>query len=119
SQALCLTRRRRRSIRTGGKRRGPISGSSGNRRAKLGSRCFRLAGSAGQRDYGQEGWALINREPNNVSGDSAKRIADEIAPLISLARSGGFDFLAYLLAMALKEARGGAIEPIPKRQSAR
>lgn len=37
------------------------------------------------------------------SGDSAKRIADEIGPLIRLAR--GFDFLAYLLAMALKEAR--------------
>ena len=39
------------------------------------------------------------------SGDSAKRIADEIGPLIRLARSRGFDFLAYLLAMALKEAR--------------
>src|ERR1700745_370577 len=38
------------------------------------------------------------------SGDSAKRIADEIGPLIRLARSRGFDFLAYLLAMALKEA---------------
>jgi hypothetical protein len=53
------------------------------------------------------------------SGDSPKRIADEIGPLIRLARSRGFDFLAYLLAMALKEARGRAIEPIPKRQSAR
>jgi len=53
------------------------------------------------------------------SGDSPQRIADEIGPLIRLARSRGFDFLAYLLAMALKEARGGAIEPIPKRQSAR
>ena len=39
------------------------------------------------------------------SGDSAKRIADEIGPLIRLARSRGFDFLAYLLAMALKEVR--------------
>ena len=58
-------------------------------------------------------------EAEEGSGDSAKRIADEIGPLIRLARSRGFDFLAYLLAMALKEARGGAIAPIPKRQSAR
>jgi hypothetical protein len=36
---------------------------------------------------------------------TAKRIADAIGPLIRLARSQGFDFLAYLLAMALKEAR--------------
>jgi hypothetical protein len=39
------------------------------------------------------------------SGDSAKRIADDSGPLIRLARSRGVDFLAYLLAMALKEAR--------------
>jgi hypothetical protein len=36
--------------------------------------------------------------------DTAKRIADATGPLIRLARSKGFDFLAYLLAMALKEA---------------
>jgi hypothetical protein len=35
----------------------------------------------------------------------AKRIDDQIAPLIKLARSSKFDFLAYLLAMALKESR--------------
>ena len=35
----------------------------------------------------------------------AKRIGDQIAPLIKLARSSRFDFLAYLLAMALKESR--------------
>jgi hypothetical protein len=35
----------------------------------------------------------------------AKRIGDQIAPLIRLARSSKFDFLAYLLAMALKESR--------------
>jgi hypothetical protein len=29
----------------------------------------------------------------------------QIAPLIRLARAKGFDFLAYLLAMALKESR--------------
>jgi hypothetical protein len=42
------------------------------------------------------------------TGDNArdaKRIADEISPLIRRARAKGFDFLAYLLAMALKEAR--------------
>jgi len=35
----------------------------------------------------------------------AKRIGDQIAPLIRLARSSKFDSLAYLLAMALKESR--------------
>ena len=39
------------------------------------------------------------------SRDAAKRIANQVAPLIRLARSNGFDFLAYLLAMALKESR--------------
>jgi len=39
------------------------------------------------------------------SREAAKRIADQISPLIRLARSKGFDFLAYLLAMALKESR--------------
>jgi hypothetical protein len=39
------------------------------------------------------------------SRDAAKRIADEVGPLIRLARSRRFDFLAYLLAMALKESR--------------
>jgi hypothetical protein len=39
------------------------------------------------------------------SSEAAKRIADTIGPLIRLACSKGFDFLAYLLAMALKEAR--------------
>jgi hypothetical protein len=37
--------------------------------------------------------------------DTAKQIADAIGPLIRLARSKGFDFLPYFLAMALKEAR--------------
>lgn len=36
---------------------------------------------------------------------NAKRIGDQIVPLIKLARSTKFDFLAYLLAMALKESR--------------
>ncbi len=36
---------------------------------------------------------------------TARRIADQLAPLIRLARSAKFDFLAYLLAMALKESR--------------
>jgi hypothetical protein len=37
--------------------------------------------------------------------EMAKRIGDQIVPLIKLARSTKFDFLAYLLAMALKESR--------------
>jgi hypothetical protein len=37
--------------------------------------------------------------------EAAKSIADQIAPLMRRARSKGFDFLAYLLAMALKESR--------------
>ena len=43
------------------------------------------------------------------SGDSAREaaqeIADQVAPLLKRARAKGFDFLAYLLAMALKESR--------------
>jgi hypothetical protein len=46
---------------------------------------------------------------SDPSGDSAreaaKHIADQISPLIRRARAKGFDFLAYLLAMALKESR--------------
>jgi hypothetical protein len=37
--------------------------------------------------------------------DAAKSIADQIVPMIRVARAKGFDFLAYLLAMALKESR--------------
>ncbi|MGH6736091.1 MAG: hypothetical protein ACRECX_08430 [Methyloceanibacter sp.] len=37
--------------------------------------------------------------------ERAKEIADRIAPLMREARSNRFDFLAYLLAMALTEAR--------------
>lgn len=37
--------------------------------------------------------------------DTARDIADQTAPLLKRARAKGFDFLAYLLAMALKEAR--------------
>ena len=64
----------------------------------------RLAGSAGQGDMTKK---VGSEQPGSDegSGDSAKRIADEIGPLIRLARSRGFDFLAYLLAMVLKEAR--------------
>jgi hypothetical protein len=38
-------------------------------------------------------------------GECAKQIAEQIAPLMKVARSKRFDFLAYLLAMALREAR--------------
>jgi len=37
--------------------------------------------------------------------EAAKAIADQISPMIRRARAQGFDFLAYLLAMALKESR--------------
>jgi hypothetical protein len=46
--------------------------------------------------------------PTGGGGDPrecAKQIADQIAPLMKVARSKRFDFLAYLLAMALREAR--------------
>jgi hypothetical protein len=43
--------------------------------------------------------------PRESSREAVKRIADQIAPLIPLVRAKGFDFLAYLLAMALKESR--------------
>ena len=46
---------------------------------------------------------------SDPSGDgareAAKVIADQISPLIRRARAKEFDFLAYLLAMALKESR--------------
>jgi hypothetical protein len=37
--------------------------------------------------------------------EAAKDIAEQVAPLLKRARAKGFDFLAYLLAMALKESR--------------
>ncbi len=39
------------------------------------------------------------------SGEVAKQIGDQVAILVRRARASGFDFLAYLLAMALKVAR--------------
>jgi hypothetical protein len=41
----------------------------------------------------------------DAARETAKNIADQIAPLLKRARAKGFDFLAYLLAMALKESR--------------
>jgi hypothetical protein len=37
--------------------------------------------------------------------EAASQIADQLAALLRRSRASGFDFLAYLLAMALKEAR--------------
>jgi hypothetical protein len=37
--------------------------------------------------------------------ETACCIAEQIAPLVREARAKGFDFLAYLLGMALKESR--------------
>jgi hypothetical protein len=45
-------------------------------------------------------------DPSGESArEAAKKIADQISPLVRRARAKGFDFLAYLLAMALKESR--------------
>jgi hypothetical protein len=45
-------------------------------------------------------------DPSGESArEAAKKIADQISPLVRRARTKGFDFLAYLLAMALKESR--------------
>jgi hypothetical protein len=46
--------------------------------------------------------------PPSGGGDTreyAKQIADQIAAVMKVARSKRFDFLAYLLAMALRESR--------------
>ncbi len=37
--------------------------------------------------------------------ECAKQIAEQISPLMKVARAKGFDFLAYLLGMALRESR--------------
>jgi hypothetical protein len=46
---------------------------------------------------------------SDCSGDgerkAAGQIAEQIAPMIKTGRANGFDFLAYLLGMALKESR--------------
>jgi hypothetical protein len=42
---------------------------------------------------------------DNAPQPTAWRIAEQIAALLHEARSAKFDFLAYLLGMALKEAR--------------
>jgi hypothetical protein len=47
-------------------------------------------------------------EPSGAGAESreiAERLAQEIAPMVKQARLAGFDFLAYLLGMALKESR--------------
>lgn len=37
--------------------------------------------------------------------ETARCIAEQVAPLVREARAKGYDFLAYLLGMALKESR--------------
>jgi hypothetical protein len=47
-------------------------------------------------------------DPSGAGEDprqTAQRIADQLAPMVRLTRAKGFDFLAYLLGMALKELR--------------
>jgi len=48
--------------------------------------------------------------PGDVSRQTALRIAEQVASLLHEARSAKFEFLAYLLGMALKEARRLAVE---------
>jgi len=43
--------------------------------------------------------------PSGAAHLTAQRTADQLAPLVRLAGAKGFDFLAYLLGMALKESR--------------
>src|SRR5262249_54190391 len=57
-------------------------------------------GSAGQGRIRPRRSALISREPKKVQATPL----DGLPMRLGLARSRGFDFLAYLLAMALKEA---------------
>ncbi len=48
--------------------------------------------------------------PDDVPQQTALRIAEQAAALLREARAAKFDFLAYLLGMALKEARRLAAE---------
>jgi hypothetical protein len=50
---------------------------------------------------------LSGSDPSGTGGprETARQIADQLAPLVRRSRASGFDFLAYLLAMALKESR--------------
>ena len=67
-----------------------------------GSRTSKKQGKTpGQRMSDQSGADPLGDSAREV----AKSIADEIVPLIRRARGKGLDFLAYLLAMALKESR--------------
>lgn len=43
--------------------------------------------------------------PGEASREAAQRIAVSLAPLLRDARAAEFQFLAYLLGMALKESR--------------
>jgi len=51
---------------------------------------------------------LSGSDPSGAGDDAreaARQIANQLAPLVRRSRASGFDFLAYLLAMALKESR--------------
>ena len=72
-----------------------------NNKAQCGICCRKSAVGQGLMNGSSDsGGAGGGTDPREV----AKRIGDQIAPLIKLARSSRFDFLAYLLAMALKES---------------
>ena len=71
---------------------------------------YARVGQLGKQEAGKTpGQRMSDPSGADPLGDSArevaKSIADEIVPLIRRARGKGLDFLAYLLAMALKESR--------------
>ena len=72
-----------------------------NNKAQGGIRCRKAPRAGGHDRFSDSGASGGGADAREI----AKRIGDQIAPLIKLARSSKFDFLAYLLAMALKESR--------------
>jgi hypothetical protein len=75
----------------------------------------RVGAFGADRNTGQERMSDANSPVLSGGGDDphecAKQISDQITPLVKVARSKRFDFLAYLLAMAHRESqrlsRGG------------
>lgn len=69
----------------------------------------RVGAFGADRNTGQEEMANLSAPVLSGSGNDprecAKQIAEQITPLAKVARMKHFDFLAYLLAMALRESR--------------
>jgi hypothetical protein len=67
-------------------------------------------GAFGAANAARQGLCLIQVArtrpgPERPRAKPPRTFADQVAPLLKRARAKGFDFLAYLLAMALKESR--------------